>query len=207
MNRKKTALRWLLLALTLLLTANCVFDFCYVLPFQALRHTEERRGTGRTDTVYSRVDDRSLITLTANENAVIFDQIYPTLVGWTDSAEVLDCTARVPFHGGWQIVGRDARPQIPYAFGRVDDPDIVEVRFSFRFSLRAEGDPWTVGPTEDYVFSTYRADWLEQEGRAYFILRLGPMGNGYNRGVFENMTLTALNSAGEVVARIGGADE
>ena len=89
----------------------------------------------------------------------------------------------------------------------MDDPDIVEVRFSFRFSLRAEGDPWTVGPAEDCAFSTCRADWLERDGHTYFILRLSPMGSGYNRGVFENVTLTALNSAGEVVARIGGADE
>lgn len=201
-TRRRTALRWLCAALLALLLANQIFGIGYLLPAQTLREMEQYWGTGRTKTVYSRVDDRSVISLSANEQAMIFAQIYPTLVGWANTAWVLDCSDPAAIYGSFRDVSREARPQIPYAWGRVDDPEITEVRLSFRYALREEEDRERTGPETDFAVATHREDWTEQDGMAYFVLRLDPMGPGYHRVVYRDVTLTGLNDRGETVARI-----
>lgn len=192
-SRRRRALRRILIAAAALFLVNHILLVGLLFPIQAIRHNEERMGTGRTEVVRRSWDPGFLwdflAYLTGNENAVMLSGARWTLYGWMDSFGVpVDCTEEVPIHGGWWSMNWKRGPSKFYVFGRIDDPDIDFLKVT----VRHNGEP----PEEKNVWRAWgfewglpREDFIEKDGQSYFLLNRYPVDwSEYPSGV----TITAL---------------
>lgn len=176
-TRKREALRRVFIAAAALFLLNRVFLLGLLFPIQAIRHNEERMGTGRT-AVVCRDWARELgwtygTYLTENEHVVMLSGAHLTYLGWMDdSGAAVDCMEEGPLHGGWWSLGREGRPNLYYVFGRIDDPDIDFLKIQVRY------EDWTSGEAvrrTAFEWGISREEWKEKDGQFYFLVRKSPV--------------------------------
>ena len=135
-SRRRRTLRRVLIAAAAVLLANRIFLIGLLFPIQALRHIEERTGTGRTAVVcrdwVPEIYKTGLVYLTENENVTMLSAVRLSFYGWTELYSVpVDCGAEGPIHGGWWSFVRMEKAGRFYVFGRVDDPEIAWLEVYF----------------------------------------------------------------------------
>lgn len=175
-SRRRRALRRVLLAAVLLFLVNHLLLTGLLFPIQAIRHNEERLGTGRTAVVCRdwapEIHRSHLIYLTESENVTLLSGTYLTYLGWMDSFGVpVDCAEAAPIHGGSWNMGRGDKPSLFYVFGRVDDPEIEKVEVQVQY------EDWENGEARRTAFAweSPREDWKKKDGRFYFLFQKYPM--------------------------------
>lgn len=172
-TRRRRALRNLAAAALTVFLVNSLLHIGLLLPIQAIREVEEREGTrGR---VVKRIWEPAvfktgLFYLTENEDMVFLGSTHFSVLGWAPGfGWAVDCTEDAPLHAAHATSGRDGR-EVWHFYGRVDDPAIETVEVSLRAITGF--DPKGVPVYEERVRLTApREDWLEKEGRRYFLLR------------------------------------
>ena len=100
-SRRKRSLRRVLIAAAAVLLVNRIFLIGLLFPIQALRHIEERQGTGRTAVICRdwapEIHGSHLLYLTENEKVLMLSGTYLTVYGWMDAFGVAaDCTPPRP---------------------------------------------------------------------------------------------------------------
>ena len=164
LSRKRRALHRILTALLVLFLANQVFHTAYFLPIQVLRAQEEMLGAGRATVIERQWEPRAAdargtytVYFAGNENVTLVKGVQLSfLQGWTgDLIRALDCSREAPLYVGqfWKAYRDDCA--VCYLFGRVDDPTIQTVTIS-------DGQQ---------MLTISREDFIEQDGRTYFLLR------------------------------------
>lgn len=202
-TRKRAALRRLLKAAVALLVVNHVFLLGLLLPWQSVHQTEERQGVGWTRVVARdwapEVHKTHLIYLTENERATILSGTYLTVYGWMDAfGWALDCTTGAPFYAGEYSMRRDGVERSSwYYYGRVDDPAVETIAISMQVEDWEDGQPVR---REMRRLTADRTDWLEKEGRQYFLFSLPEM-EWNEEGPVKSVAI-ALDGEGREVSRV-----
>jgi len=192
LSRKRRALRRVLAALVMLFLTQQVFHAGYLLPVQVIRAQEETIGCGRTTIVETQWEPKVpeahrtyQVYLTGNENVTMIKGVQLSfLAGWTgDLVKPLDESQGGVFSAGqfWKSYGEGAG--VCYLFGQVHDPKIQSILVTDGHKTR----------------TVERADFLEEDGRTYFLLReegrMRPVADRWKRA-------SALDAAGNVLAEI-----
>lgn len=204
-TRKRQALRWLCAAVLLILMNNISHRTYYLLPSLCLWENEEIIGCGRT-TVLRRTWDpavKDLIYLSANDKVVILLGESPGLSGWNmDNTEYLDYTKEENALGSICVFYENTNASVWYAYGRVDDPSVAEMRLSVQFAVMDTDAPGCQ-ELKTSVVSTAADDWIWQDGKRYFLLRNEPEGPVEGRITYPGgTTLTALDADEKIIAEI-----
>lgn len=174
-TRRRRALKYLAYAALAVLIVNYTMHIGLLLPVQAIREVEEREGAhGRIvkwlwePAVYR----TGLFCLTENENMVLLGSTHFSFLGWSPGfGWAVDCTGGAPLYAGETASYRDGRETIWHFYGRVDDPEIETVEISLR-SITGYDEAEQKNLYEERVLLTSpREDWLEKEGRRFFLLR------------------------------------
>lgn len=206
-SRRRRTLRRVLIAAAAVLLVNRIFLIGLLFPIQAIRHNEEREGTGRTAVVRRdwapEVYKSQLVYLTENENVTMLNGARLTYLGWMNSFSFpLDCTEEAPIHGGWWSISRQGRElNLFYVFGRIDDPEIAWLEV---FRLR-NGDPLDeerIGRTSgNWGINRSSESWIEKDGWSYFLLKTYPVDwNDYPLGF--SVVAIGYDDAGNEIARV-----
>jgi len=209
-NRKKTAVRWLTIAVVLTLLCNA-HGLGYLFPRQTLWYVEEMTGCGRTDVFFTRPDWNAggVVYLSANEHAMLVVGAYPSLMGWQrqhievndfdENTEVF-CDLVTLRMRSWEDYGG---PGVTYLYGCVENPEVAAIQMLCQVGMREEYSSDIIPGTEqDYRVTTHREDWKEQDGRCYFMMRLERLDTGNTRAEYQNMRYTALDADGTVLCHI-----
>lgn len=167
-SRRRRALRRVLVAAAALLMMNYVFRLGLLFPIQAIRQNEERMGTGRTEVIRRDWDPSFrwdfVAYLTKSEDLVMLSGARLTYLGWIDGfGRVVECGTEAPIHGGTWFLNWGKWSMI-YVFGRVDDPDITELRIQWTIVDDEDAEMWDVSKT---------GEWIEEDGRRYFLCSYG----------------------------------
>ena len=213
LTRKGKAFLWAAAALAGFAVFQFVYGVCLLHPAQAVWEAEQKLCCGKTEQV-CRVGDEAVgqrVYLTANENAVLLTGTYRTiqgLQGWSSTYAVQDCTESAAFYGGALLLSDGAQEAAVYLYGRVDAPEISEICASFRYVKDCEAE----APEETvHVYTTSAENWYRKGAERYFLLRsetLYPVfawhhsGNSVDQGRCYDVTLTALDGQGRVVAEM-----
>lgn len=176
-SRRRKGFRRVLIAAATLFLVNRIFLVGLLFPIQAVRHCEEREGTGRTNLVRRdwapEIYKTGLVYLTENENAVMLSWARLTLYGWMGGLGVpVDCTEEAPIYGGWWSMSRYGGECLYYVFGRIDNPDIASIKVQVQYEDLAMGR--AVRRTA-FEWGSSKEDWLEKDGRRYFLFRKSPI--------------------------------
>ena len=172
LNRKRLALRRLVTAAVLMVLINHFFLLGSIFPRQCIWNLEERKGVRHTS-VLTRVwapeiHQTHLVYLTENDETTLFGSAYLTVYGWMAGFSVaLDCSEEAPLYAGRSYMGRDDG-NVWYFFGRVDDPAVETVEVSLRSE---EWNETTRTPSYREIRRLTTEDFLEKDGRRYFLLR------------------------------------
>nr|WP_325212502.1 hypothetical protein [uncultured Oscillibacter sp.] len=172
-SRRRRTLRRILIAAAAVFLVNRIFLIGLLFPVQAIRHNEEREGAGRTAVVCRdwapEIYKSQLVYLTENEDITMLSGARLTYLGWINGYGVmLDCTEEAPVHGGWLAWSEREQSSILYAFGRVDGPDIA------RLEVRLQYTDWKGEDHTALTWNSEREDWMEKDGRHYFLFRTYP---------------------------------
>ena len=210
-SRKKRALRWLAVACVMLLWFNLQYHALYPLPCLTVRSYEQELGCGRTEILFRTLDRSTgrLVYLTANEHAMLLVKPESAWLGWQAYADVVDCSEEKVLRGGFDVLyqidrwreSTESHLCVPYAYGRVDDPDIAEVQVTYRLLWSRDTNSDRVVDTVTCTASTYAEDWKDQGGSRYFLLRIEPQQREGMSVVFRGSTVTGLDAEGNVVAK------
>lgn len=198
-RRRRTARRVLVAAVALFLV-NRIFLIGLLFPIQAIRHFEERQGTGRTAVVCRdwapEIHKSHLIYLTENENAIMLSGTYLTAYGWMDAFGVAaDCSTPAPIHGGGWSMAREGRTNLVYAFCRLEDPEIV------RLEVLAEYEDWSSGqPVRQSAFRWDREWVCGNEDRHFLFRKRGVDWSTYPSPLY--LTAVGYDAAGNEIARV-----
>jgi len=200
LTRKGKALRRIARFLAVMLVVNWVFGIGLLSPRHAVWEQQEREGI----TGFMRTVDRDWVPemhlthlryLMQNEKAVMMAGTTLEFFGWMGAfSTALDCTTGAPFYAGMDSLHRDGRDTVYHFFGRVDDPDIVQIDISLCHQEYHDGQDFY---PEDFRFSAPREDWLEQDGRQFFLIRQSPLDWPHKTRI--HAFAIALNEAGEEV--------
>jgi hypothetical protein len=171
-SRRRRTLRRVLIALAAVFVVNRVFMIGLLFPIQAIRHNEERQGTGRTAVVCRDWEPNFrwnfLAYLTGNENVTMFSGADLELYGWSQSpGPALDCSEEAPMHCGLWTIRAGNRMRL-YVFGRIDDPDIVRLKIQGSWTTFKDDSDLPTSQTEQ-EWALEEGDWLEKDGRRYFL--------------------------------------
>lgn len=194
-SRRRRTLRRVLVAAVTLFLVNRIFLVGLLFPIQAVRHCEERAGTGRTAVVYRdwapEIYKTGLVYLTENEKVTMLSAVRLSLYGWMEVYGVpLDCTVEGPIHGGWWTLYRKEEPSQFYVFGRIDDPDIDRLNILWTIEGDGDSDMWVVSDS---------GEWMERDGRRYFLCSFG----NANAAAYKFPLVVGCDEAGKEIARIG----
>ena len=155
LNRKRLALRRLVTAAVLMVLINHFFLLGSIFPRQCIWNLEERKGVRHTSVV-------------ARDWTPEIHKTYLSLYGWFEGFSVaLDCSEEAPLYAGRSYMGRDDG-NVWYFFGRVDDPAVETVEVSLRSE---EWNETTRTPSYREIRRLTTEDFLEKDGRRYFLLR------------------------------------
>lgn len=176
-SRRKRTLRRILIAAAAVLLVNRLLLIGLLFPIQAVRHTEERMGTGRTSVVcrewVPEIHWSQLLYLTENEHVTMLSGAQMSPFGWMDAFGVpLDCSEEAPIYGGWWSIDSNDEQSVYYVFGRIDNPDITYVKVQAQYEDSKTGE---VVRRTAFEWGSSREDWAEKDGRRYFLLRKYPM--------------------------------
>lgn len=173
-SRRRRALKHLAIALAVMLVVNQATCMGLLLPIQALWKVEEREGVrGRIVTCRwdPRIHRTDLFFLTENEDMVFLGNTYLTILGWNPGfGWAVDCTEDRPLHAGEDASSREGFGTVWYFYGRVDDPAIETVEISLRAITGWDEARQKNVYTEHSRLTARREDFLEKEGRRYFLL-------------------------------------
>lgn len=182
-TRKHRALRYTAI-LTWLLVFLTVVDGYKVLPFQAVRYTEETYNLERTEMVSRLLPPREMklfpavFYLSRNENALLLSGVrFHLIYGWLDlGGSPLDCSKDAPIHVGAWLAHRwsgdqETTPRADYLFGRVDDPAVGEVRVRLCWKEYADDQPEYY---VDQVITITAEEMREKDGVRYFVIPYAP---------------------------------
>lgn len=201
-TRRKRALKYLAIAAAAVLAVNCTLHVGYLLPIQALRAVEEREGVhGRIVTRLwePEVHKTGLFYLMENEDMVLLGNTYLSLLGWNPGfGWALDCTGGAPLHAAETASCREGGETVWHFYGRVDSPEIETVEISLR---SVEGYDEERGENlyeERQTLCAGRGEFLEKEGRQFFLLRCRLEDWPEHSGV--NAFALGRNAEGETVA-------
>lgn len=194
-SRRRKGFRRVLIAAVMLLLVNRIFLVGLLFPIQAVRHCEEREGTGRTNLVRRdwapEIYKTGLIYLTENEKVTMLSAVRLSFYGWTEVYGVpVDCTEEAPIHGGWWTLYRKEEPSQFYVFGRIDDPDIDRLNILWTIEGDGDSDMWVVSDS---------GEWMERDGRRYFLCSFG----NANAAAYKFPLVVGCDEAGKEIARIG----
>lgn len=173
-TRKKAAFRRLLIALAALFLVNHFLLIGLLLPIQAVRHCEERAGTGRTAVVRRdwapEIYKTGLVYLTENETVTMLSAARLSLYGWTEVYGVpVDCTEEGPIHGGWWSFVQLEKAGRFYVFGRADDPEIAQLEVYFMRPDDPRGEERIGRVHGNYGVRREDSGWMEKDGQSYFL--------------------------------------
>lgn len=174
-SRKRWVLRRFAVFLVALLTVNHFLQMGFLLPIQAIRQVEERQGAPHgavLDRLWTpEVHRTHLVYLTASEEVVTIADTYLSVYGWLGGfGWSLDCTTGEPLYAGEMTMYRDEREgTVCCYYGRVDDPTIETVAISVRGQVYDE-TAQTARWEEAARLTAEPEDFLEREGRRYFLL-------------------------------------
>lgn len=176
-SRRRRTLRRILIAAIALFLVNRIMLVGLLFPIQAIRHNEERMGTGRTEVIHRYREPEFLwdflAYLTENENTVMLSGARLTLYGWMDSFGVpVDCTEEASIYGGWWTMSRRQGQSLFYVFGRVADPDVARLEVQAQYE-DLETDE--VVRRTAFSWTSEREDWEEKDGRYYFLFQKYPV--------------------------------
>ena len=210
-TRKRRALRRVLILLILVIASWALGSYGY-LPSDNLREMEEMQGVGRTEVlrrIWSPATDgwNRMVYLSANENAVMLSGCFwNPFEGWTGSTySVIDCSKEEkPVHSLVHFEARDGKngKRVTNAplrtYGRVDDPavEVIEVRVGIKETGKES--------REVAVQRSERKDWIELNGRAYFLMQTDRL--EWEGPIFFEPMLRALDADGNVVAEYMAPD-
>ena len=210
-SRKKRALRWIAIACVMLLWFNLEYHVGYLIPRMTVYSYEQRTGCGKTEVVFAEIDPdaKRIVYLAVNEHAMLVVRPELEWCGWQAGATTVDCSEERPLRGGLTFLRQDRGwedPEeilisVPYAWGRVDDPNIVEVQVTYRLSWESITNTEVVTQPVTYTASTKASDWKEQDGSRYFLLRIEPQSREGMRAVYQRDTIAGLDAAGNVVVK------
>ncbi|MEY8388263.1 hypothetical protein AALC17_13380 [Oscillospiraceae bacterium 38-13] len=200
-SRRKRALRRVLIAAAAVFLVNRIFLIGLLFPIQAIRHNEERLGTGRTAVVCRDWDPGFrwdyLSYLTESETVTMLSGARLGSYGWTDAFGVaVDCTEEAPLYGGWRNMSWTDGPSRFCVFGRVGDPDIVRLEIQLRYL------DWKLESRTALTWNSEREDWMEKDGRYYFLFQTHPPFNWADFHPGLNPLAVGLDEAGNEVVRI-----
>ena len=202
LNRKRLALRRLVAAAVLMVLINHFFLLGLIFPRQCIWKMEERQGARHTSVVTRdwapEIHKTHLVYLTENDETTLFGSTYLSLYGWFAGFSVaLDCSEEAPLYAGRSYLSRDDG-KVWYFFGRVDDPAIETVEVSLRSE---EWNETTRTPSYREIRRLVAEDFLEKDGRRYFLLRdSGEWDSGF--GSSPRPVAIGYDSAGGEVARV-----
>ena len=172
LTRKGKALRRLARFLAIMLVVNWVFGIGLLFPRQAIWQQQEREGI----TGHMRVVDRDWVPeigvthfryLMQNEKAVMLAGTNLTLYGWMGAfSTALDCTTGEPFYAAMDSLHKDDN-SVYYFWGMIDDPEVDCVVISLCHQEYHDGQD---SYPEDFRFYSNGEDWMEQDGRTYFMI-------------------------------------
>lgn len=173
-SRRRRGLRRVLIAAAAVLLVNRIFLIGLLFPIQALRHIEERTGTGRTAVVCRdwapEIYKTGLVYLTENENVTMLSMARLSFYGWAELYGVpVDCTDEGPIHGGWWSFVRMEKAGRFYVFGRVDDPEIAWLEVYFMRPDDPSGEERIGRVHGDYGAHRGDSGWMEKDGQLYFL--------------------------------------
>ena len=174
-SRRKRSLRRVLIAAAAVLLVNRIFLIGLLFPIQAIRHFEERQGTGRTAVVCRdwapELQWSWLTYLMGNEHVTFLTGTYLSYLGWLgDSGAVLDCSEEAALHCGfWSISQGDGK--VLYVFGRIDDPAIVRLKIQGRQTVFSEEQTDQVAEETYQEWTLEQEEWIEKDGRRYFLMK------------------------------------
>ena len=203
LSRRRRTARRVLIAAAVVLLVNRIFLIGLLFPIQAIRHNEERMGTGRTAVIcrdwVPEIYKTGLVYLTENEKVTLLSGARLTLYGWMDNFGVpVDCTEEAPIHGGWWAMSREDRKSLFYVFGRVDDPDIDLLTVQVWYEDWSGGEPVR---RNAFSWGLAREDLLEKDGRYYFLIKNYPVDFGEYTSSLR-ATVTGVDLAGNVIAEV-----
>lgn len=192
-SRRRKTLRRVLIAAAAVFLVNYVFQIGLLFPIQAIRQNEERMGTGRTEVIRRDWDPGfrwDFVTyLTKSENLVMLSGARLTYLGWMGGfGGMVECVEEAPIHGGTWFLNWGKRAMI-YVFGRVDDPDVVELRIQWTIVGDEQSDMWNVSKT---------SEWIEEDGRRYFLCSFG----NANAADYRIPQVVGYDQEGNEIARI-----
>ena len=199
-SRRKRSLRRVLIAAAAVLLVNRIFLIGLLFPIQAIRHFEERQGTGRTAVVCRdwapEIHGSHLLYLTENENVLMLSGTYLTVYGWMDAFGVAaDCTPPAPIHGGWWSMAREGRTNLVYAFCRLEDPEIV------RLEVLAEYEDGSSGQLVRQSAFRWDREWVcGEEDRHVLFRKRGVDWSAYPSPLY--LTAIGYDIAGNEIARV-----
>jgi len=174
LTRKGKALRRIARFLVILLLVNHVFGVGFLLPIQAVFQQQQREGVPGLMRVVDRdwmleLSPRFVRYLTQNEKVTMManTRLY-FLYGWmAEFGTALDCTTGEPLYAAMDSLRKDEN-SLYYFWGRVDDPEIDCVVISLCHQEYHDGQ---ASYPEDFRYYANGEDWLEQDGRQYFVIR------------------------------------
>jgi len=218
-SRKKRAIRWMMVAAITIVLFNLQFQIGYIFPHQTLRRIEQSYGCGKTEILFGSTEQttRQMVYLSANEHAMIFTDPKLAWHGWYDqTGKVTDCSDSKTLRCGFEVLTRANRwdeeryegqrvpvgyLRVPYAYGRVDDPNIAEVQITYRVRWHSNANVSRITELVTCTASTYEEDWKEQDGSRYFLLRIEPQDKENMTAVYDAVDMTGLDSEGNTVVK------
>lgn len=200
-SRRRRGFRRLLVAAAAVLVVNHVFMVGLLFPIQAIRQNEEREGVGRTVVICRawapEIAKSQVFYLTGNENVTMLSGAYLTYLGWFGGGGLpLDCTEEATVYGGWLAMKKKDQGAVLYAFGRVDDPDIA------RMEVRLQYTDWKEEDHTVLTWNSERGEWMEQDGRYYFLFRTYPPFDWTDYQPALKPVAVCWDEAGNEIARV-----
>lgn len=187
LSRRRLAVRRILIAAAVYVLITHLTVVGVLFPRQGLYVNEELMGAG-----HGRVVARDwtpefywnmLVYLSENENATMLSGTRLTYLGWMDAFGVpVDCSKEQPVYGGyWYLSRSEKNRRMLYFFGRVDDPEITAVEVQAQYEVYEDGKARRM-----MAFSAYtpQDEWMEKEGRRYFLIRSWPLEWPYESSMY-----------------------
>lgn len=205
LSRRRLAVRRILIASAVYVLITYFVGFGILFPSQSLYMNEELMGTGRTHVIARYTAPEIYKTLqiyfSENEHVTMLSGTHLTYLGWMDAFGVpVDCSKEAPMYAGQWWLYRQDKGYVLYIFGRVDDPEIAYVEVEMQYE--APPPPGGQGSYRltAHTVSSQRSEWIEKNGRSYFLIRELPEEWPYEFSIYP--AVVGYNADGTEVIRL-----